>query len=106
MPLSSPLGAEEMTKTVIDGVEIKVGSVIAWTQWLTFEYVVVDIPTKNVLKIAGAMCDPRYASTLKKGRKYWSLDGRRGVEVNLRPNHEKIEAHNDAIRSSERWMCM
>ena len=106
MPLSSPLGVVKMEKTVIDGVEIKVGDKIAWTQWLAFAYVVVDIPAKNVLKIAGGMCDPRYASTLKKGRKYWSLDGRRGVSVNLRPNHDEIEAHNDAIRASERWMCM
>ena len=95
-----------MTKTVIDGVEVKVRDTIAYTQWLSFEYVVVDIPAKNVLKIAGAMCDPRFASTLKKGRKYWSLDGRRGVDVNLRPNHDEVEAHNEAIRCSERWMCM
>ena len=95
-----------MTKTVIDGVEIKVGDTIGWENWLAFEYVVVDIPKKNVLKVAGGMCDPQYASTLVKGRKYWTMDGHARVRVTLKPDHDEIEAHNEAIRNSERWMCM
>ena len=60
-----------MTKTVIDGVEVKVGDTIAYTQWLTFECVVVDIPKKNVLKIATSMQNPMFPDTLSKGYKYW-----------------------------------
>ena len=94
-----------MEKTVIDGVEVKVGDTIAYTQWLSFERMVVAIPKKNVLKIANGR-DDMFPETLVKGRKYWSLNGRPGVAVNLRPDHDVIEAHNDAVRNSERWMCM
>ena len=94
-----------MDRTIIDGVEVKVGDTIAYTQWLTFERVVVDIPARNVLKIGNSMGD-MFPETLSKGRKYWSLNGGRGVKVNLRPNHDEVDAHNDAIRHSERWMCM
>lgn len=94
-----------MTKTVIDGVEVKVGDTIAYTQWLTFECVVVDIPKKNVLKIATSMQNPMFPDTLSKGYKHWKLNGSI-IKVDLKPDHEKVEAHNDAIRNSERWMCM
>ena len=103
--MSASQRSGEMTKTIIDGVEVKIGDTIAYTQWLSFERVVVDIPKKNVLKIANSKYDV-FPETLVKGRKYWTLNGRHGVCVNLCPDHNVIEAHNNAIRNSESWMCM
>lgn len=97
-----------MDKTVIEGREIKVGDTVVVKDWLMYEYVVVDIPKKNVLKVAYHMIDPSYAvTTLVRGRKYWKEEfGRSYLDVSFDVTPEEVRAHNNSVEQSEAYMCM
>ena len=106
--------AKVIMKQMVNDVEVKVGDIVAVTNWLTFTYVVVGMPRKNAFTCKNYVEDEngnivpvgRETITLTKGHKYWKENGYSTVKVKFNPNMDEVAAHNDCIEKSETWMCM
>ena len=85
------------------GIVVKVGDKVAVTNWLTFVYTVVSIPSNNKF-----VCQDGFGNrvVLTKGYKYWKAHGIEKVRVEFNPDLKKVEEHNERIENSETWMCM